>query len=139
MAYLSSPSLPLSRKQYTRAQKADIVEQSMAPSVSIASVAMAHGINANQLHKWRYLYKKGEFGPMSRQPNGDALELLPVRVAMDLPLHKKIRPMPLSVPVMASQSSDQCGHVELELGEHRLRIHGHVGTAALRSILQALR
>lgn len=137
MADLSSPSLPLSRKQYTRAQKADIVEQSMAPGVSIASVAMAHGINANQLHKWRYSYKKGEFGPMIRQPNGDALELLPVRVAMDLPLHKKTRPMPLSVP--ATQTSAQCGHVELELGEHRLRIHGHVGTAALRSILQALR
>jgi transposase len=38
----------------------------MAPGVSIARVAMAHGINANQLHKWRYLYKKGEFGPMHR-------------------------------------------------------------------------
>lgn len=139
MADLSSPSLPLSRQQYTRAQKADIVEQSMAPSVSIASVAMAHGINANQLHKWRYLYKKGEFGPMHRQSNGDALELLPVRVGLDVPLHKKIRPTTLSVPAMATQTNAQCGHVELEVGEHRLRIHGHVGTAALRSILQALR
>lgn len=113
MADLSSPSLPLSRQRYTRAQKADIVEQSMAPGVSIASVAMAHGINANQLHKWRYSYKKGEFGLMCRQSHGDALELLPVRVELDVPLHKKIRPMPLSVPAMASQSSDQCGHVEL--------------------------
>jgi transposase len=39
----------------------------MALGVSIARVVMAHGINANQLHKWRYLYKKGEFGPMHRQ------------------------------------------------------------------------
>lgn len=61
----------------------------MAPGVLIAGVAMAHGISANQLHKWRYLYKKGELGPMRRQSNDDALELLPVRVALDVPLHKK--------------------------------------------------
>jgi transposase len=52
MAEISSLLLPISRNQYTRAQKVGIVEQSMAPGVSIASVAMAHGINANQLHKW---------------------------------------------------------------------------------------
>ena len=92
MADLSSLSLPLSRQQYTRAQKADIVEQSMAPGVSIASVAMAHGINANQLYKWRYLYKKGELGSMRQPSNCDALELLPVRVALDVPLHTKARP-----------------------------------------------
>ncbi len=61
----------------------------MAQGVLTASVAMAHGINANQLHKWRYLYKKGEVGLMSHQSNGDVLELLPVRVALDAPLHKK--------------------------------------------------
>lgn len=66
MADFSSLSLPLSLKQYTRAQKADIVEQSLAQGVSIASIAMAHGIDANQLHKWRYLYKRGVFGPMCR-------------------------------------------------------------------------
>ena len=65
----------------------------MAPDVSIAKVAMAHGINANQLHKWRYLYKKGELGAIRRQSYGDALELLPVRVALEVPLHKKSRPM----------------------------------------------
>jgi hypothetical protein len=45
---------------------------------------MADGINANQSHKWRYLFEKGEFGPMRRQSNGNALELLPVRVALDV-------------------------------------------------------
>jgi transposase len=137
MAEISSLLLPISRKQYTRAQKVGIVEQSMAPGVSIASVAMAHGINANQLHKWRYSYKKGEFGSMRHQSNGDALELLPVRVAMEVPVHKKSGPVPIPAP--ASQTSAQSGHVEIELGDHRLRIHGHVGTDALRAILQALR
>jgi transposase len=139
MADLSSLSLPLSRQQYTKAQKADIVEQSMAPGVSIASVAMAHGINANQLHKWRYLYKKGELGSMRQPSNRDALELLPVRLALDVPLHTKARPSSLPVPAPTSQTRTSCGYVELELGDHQLRIHGHVSTDALRSILQAIR
>ena len=56
-----SPSffLPTARQRCTRAQKIAIVEESMRPGVSIASVARAHGINANQLHKWRYAYKTG--------------------------------------------------------------------------------
>jgi transposase-like protein len=56
-----SPSffLPTARHRYTRAQKIAMVEESMRPGVSIASVARAHGINANQLHKWRYAYKAG--------------------------------------------------------------------------------
>ncbi len=139
MADLSSLSLPLNRQQYTSAQKVCIVEESMAPGISIAKVAMAHGINANQLHKWRYLYKKGELGAMRRQSNGDALELLPVRVALDVPMHKKSRPMLAPASAPATQTSARFGHVELELGEYRLRIHGHVDTDALRSILQALR
>ena len=51
--------LPAARHRYTRAQKIAMVEESVKPGVSIASVARAHGINANQLHKWRYAYKAG--------------------------------------------------------------------------------
>lgn len=48
MEEISSFVLPISRKQYTRAQNVGIIKQSMAPSVSITLVAMAHGVNANQ-------------------------------------------------------------------------------------------
>jgi len=137
MAEISSLLLPLSRQHYTSAQKVGIVEQSMAPGVSIASVAMANGINANQLHRWRYQYKKGELGSKRRQSTEGSLELLPVSVATVGQLHKRavssVKPTPLR------QTSIQGGHVELEVDGYRLRVHGHVHTDALRAILQALR
>ncbi len=60
------PSGP-SRRRRTIAEKLQIVQESLAPSVSIAAVALAHRINANQLHKWRWQYRNGKLGKSDKQ------------------------------------------------------------------------
>lgn len=41
------------RRRYDTALKAHILAECAQPGMSIARVAMAHGINANLVHKWR--------------------------------------------------------------------------------------
>jgi transposase len=76
------PVLPSarSRRRRTIAEKLQIVQESLAPGVSIASVALAHRINANQLHKWRWQYRNGELGA-----SDTSAVLLPVRISKALP------------------------------------------------------
>lgn len=43
------------RRRYVAELKQQILAQCAEPGASVASVAMAHGINANVVHKWRRL------------------------------------------------------------------------------------
>lgn len=40
------------RRSYPKALKAQIVAECSQPGVSIAGVALSHGVNANLVHKW---------------------------------------------------------------------------------------
>jgi transposase-like protein len=82
MDNLSPVSQPHLRQSYTAAQKIQIVKQSMMPNVSIASVAMAHRINANQLHRWRWMYRNDQLGSRAdRLELGSVTGFLPVQLA----------------------------------------------------------
>jgi transposase len=54
-----------------------IVEETLEAGSSVARVAMKHGVNANQVFKWRRLHEAGRLGP--RAPRD--IQLLPVRLA----------------------------------------------------------
>ncbi len=41
------------RRRHSAALKAQVLAECEYPSASIAAVAMAHGVNANLVHKWR--------------------------------------------------------------------------------------
>ena len=56
------------RRRYTVDFKRQVVQESMASGASIAGVAMAHGLNANQLHNWRWQFRRGDFGPITEGP-----------------------------------------------------------------------
>ncbi|MEB0008551.1 transposase [Pseudomonas sp. RTB3] len=45
------------RHSYTKTFKAQVVQECLLPSASIASVALGHGINANLVRKWIPLYR----------------------------------------------------------------------------------
>ena len=47
------------RRRYSPELKAAILAECDAPGVSVAKVAMSHGINANILHGWRKLARHG--------------------------------------------------------------------------------
>ena len=49
---------PGSRRRYSAELQAQVMSECDAPGASVAKVAMAHGINANVVHRWRQLARK---------------------------------------------------------------------------------
>jgi transposase len=47
------------RRRYSQALKAEAMAACDAPGASVAKVAMARGINANVVHRWRQLAREG--------------------------------------------------------------------------------
>lgn len=47
------------RQMRTNEEKRRIVEETLAPGISLASVAFKHGVNANLLFSWRRLHRRG--------------------------------------------------------------------------------
>jgi transposase len=47
------------RRHYGDEFKAQVLTDCDAPGASVAKVAMAHGINANVVHRWRQLAREG--------------------------------------------------------------------------------
>ena len=51
---------PASRRRYSAEVKSQVMVECEAPGASVAKVAMAHGINANVVHRWRQLAREGD-------------------------------------------------------------------------------
>ena len=47
------------RKRKTPQEKIAIIQQTMEPGMTVSHVARLHGINANQIFKWRRQYEDG--------------------------------------------------------------------------------
>ncbi|MBZ5690160.1 MAG: transposase [Acidobacteriia bacterium] len=77
IAVKSEPASAGQRQRRSIAEKRRIVEQALVEGASVARIARAHGVNANQLFGWRRLGRLGEQKPM--------MKLLPVRVSESLP------------------------------------------------------
>jgi len=97
----------------------------MEQGVSIAAVAMAHGINPNQLQSWRRQYLRGELGPTQAAPI-----LLPVSVSEPRSLIKGTPDSAMQPPV---------GHIKILINDVQVVLHGEVSVNSLRTVLQALR
>ena len=65
----------MGRKRWSVEEKRRIVELTLVPGASVARVAQAEGVNANQVFLWRRAYQKGEL--LSRSA------LVPVVIAAD--------------------------------------------------------
>ena len=59
------------RQQRSVEEKRRIVEETLVEGASVARVARAHGVNANQVFGWRKLYLAGRLG------GSGAVKLLP--------------------------------------------------------------
>jgi transposase len=117
-------ALPERKRQHRSPElKRQIVEETLAPDASVARVARAHGVNANQVFAWRRQYRQG----VLESGKGGMPGLLAVRVAAggaqarDIPL----RPIP-------------SGTMEIELPKGQLRLTGVVDREALRLALKEL-
>jgi transposase len=99
------------------------------PEVSVAKIALTHGINANLLFKWRRQYRAGKFGAVAPA----------VAAGMATPLPAKL------LPVVATSSADvarDAGRtpscIEIVLGPATVRVCGEVNSAVLRTVLDCL-
>ena len=123
-AISSRKALPTAKRQYRSAElKRQIVEETMAPGASVARVARAHGVNANQVFAWRRQYQRGLLKPRNRALPG----LLAVRLAEG-------GADPSGAPMTRSLS----GVIQVELPKGQLRLTGAVDTEALRLVLKEL-
>lgn len=43
------------RKSYSKSFKAQVVQECQQPGVSVAAIAMSHGINANVVRRWLHI------------------------------------------------------------------------------------
>lgn len=113
------------RRFRTVEEKRRIVEETLQPGASVARVARAHGVNANQVFGWRQLYRQGR---LERKEN-DALSLLPVRVTDATVAVGSVGASPRRTPP---------GLIYVELPKVQLRIAGRVDTEVLRVVLEKL-
>src|ERR1700722_15382370 len=92
----------------------------LEPGVSVAVIARAHGVNANQVFHWRKLLRAGllDVEPASTQ-------LMPVRIAEGA-CEERGAMRPCS------------GTIDIELGRARIRVEGVVDAESLRMILEHL-
>lgn len=126
MDTIEQEQAPPRRRRFSVAYKRRIVEECLDGPDSISVVARRHDVNANQLFRWRRLYRLGELGAPSE---GSALTLVPVRLAASEP-----PPAPPEV-----KSAAPSGSLEIQLaGGHRLVVRGAADVSALRVALEVL-
>jgi transposase len=111
------------------AEKRRIVEQTLEPDASVAKVARAHGVNANQVFAWRRQYRQGLLGEGQETAN-----LLRVHVT-GARLSKAHRAGNRQV---AHGATEAAGAIYVELPKGHLRITGPVDAEALRAVLEQL-
>ncbi len=130
-------SHPRTKRQYRSVEeRRRIVEETLVPGVSVATVARAHGINANQVFGWRKLYQAGLLGPKdvsSSQALQSPVRLLPVMISSEG------EQAPQQLASKADVAVSCSGSIELIFAKARVRINGQVDTALLRVILEYLR
>jgi transposase len=111
------------RRFRSKQERRQIVEESMKPGASIALVARAHDVNANQVFKWRKQYQQGRLELTS------AATLLPVKVT------ERVSPQ-----YVARRKSRKrtCGIIDIDLGHARVRVEGSADPDCLRAALEGL-
>jgi transposase len=115
------------RRHRSKLERRQVVEETMRPGApSVAVIARAHGVNANQVFNWRKLYHEGRLNDKVQ-----ASELLPVRISEDSnPDYSGVGRLTVA-PVVA-------GAIRIEIGRARIRVEGPVDPATLRIILEQL-
>lgn len=115
------------RRMRSKLERRQVVEETMRPGApSVAVIARAHGVNANQVFNWRKLYHAGRLNDKVQ-----ATELLPVRISGASRPEYPSRERPTVAPVIS-------GVIHIELGRARIRVEGSVDTEALRIVMEQL-
>jgi transposase len=104
------------RRVHSEDFKASVVRASQQPGVSMASVALANGLNATMLRRW---VVEAERGAGSPRLSSTAM------VSQDRPVFVQ---MPLPVPTASAANGEI--HIEVQRGALRVAVNWPVGAAA---------
>ena len=113
------------RQRRSVAEKRRIVEETLVDGASVARVARAHGVNANQVFYWRKLYGAGRLGN-----SAGTIKLLPVSVEASLSAPSEIG---------GERSAPSPGTIHIKLNHAHIRIEGSADPVLLRTVLESLR
>jgi transposase len=111
------------RRVYSPSHKRAIVEQCLQPGVSVAGIALAHGINANLVRKWIVKHRRAAAAAKGSSIAPPAL--LPVAVQAELPRS-------------TARTTAPRGLIVVELYGARVELVGGVDGEALRTVLRVL-
>ena len=101
------------------------MQLTLEPGASVAEVARAHGVNANQVFKWRRAFERGELL--------ESCALLPVSVATPSELASE------TPDRSAEEQATSSGTIHIELpGGAMIWVERGSDPALLRSILESL-
>jgi transposase len=109
-------------------EKCRIVEQTLRPGASVARVALAHGVNANQVFSWRRQYRQG----LLSQRNAEPVKLLPVHVSVEAQAGEAHRSGSRRVTAVVA------GTIQVEFPKGHICVSGSVDGEALRLVLEHL-
>lgn len=122
-AEVQSSSKKVGKRRYRSAlERQRIVEETLQPGASVAIIARAHEVNANQVFCWRKLYRQGQL-----EAKLNPAELLPVRISDNT--RGDIRKL---------AKKEAGGAILIELGNARVRIEGAPDPTSIRATLTAL-
>jgi transposase len=112
------------RRFRSRLERRQIVEETLKLGASVALIARAHDLNANQVFKWRRQYEQGQLEIKH------ATTLLPVKIS------DTIAPAP---PTSRRKSrTRRSGIIDIDLGHARVRIEGAADPDCVRAALEGL-
>ena len=111
------------RRIYSASHKRVIVEQCLQPGVSVAGIALAHGINANLVRKWIVKHRRAAAAAKCSSVAPPAL--LPVTVQAELRRS-------------TARTAAPRGLIVVELHGARVELVGGVDAEALRTVLRVL-
>ena len=113
------------RRMHSKAERRQIVEETLRPGASASRVARAHGVNANLVSSWRKLYREGRLEGESRSGL-----MLPVKVSETLDRGGGRSGNP--------GRGTTGGTIDIDLGHARVRIEGDADPACVRAALEGL-
>ena len=121
------------RQRRSIAEKRRIVEETLAEGASVARIARAHGVNANQVFGWRRLYLSGRLGEQRA-----TMKLLPVRLSESLPPVTTHASGQAATSIEVANPKSNPGRIHIELRQAKVRIEGDADPGLVRVLLECL-
>ena len=120
------------RRTYTPQYKRDVVKHCSEPGVSVAGVALAHGINANLLRRWIVQHRRASGGRLAKPQ----VALLPLTIEAAMSVQDTAAVTTVDAPRKPRAAST--ASIEVELYGARIHLRGGVDAQALCTLLDVL-